>query len=209
MTPSVEPEPAVDTFKSPTEQGQTVSFKINQGLGHDLGQTFSSDLCPSFTPEFNTSHHRHLSQDHSLEHGHGIGQAELFVLPRSVTPKIEGADTKPVSEEGQLTCRWVGGNGLLCSQTFLSNKELQDHCKNEHVKTLKKVDNTFCCSWDACHRPGPFSQKSKLERHMQTHTGCTFFSLCIRPCIRPCANDISQTCQVWNLRHHAVSEAIS
>jgi uncharacterized Zn-finger protein len=40
---------------------------------------------------------------------------------------------------------------------------------------LNKGENGFCCTWYGCIRPGPFSQKSKLERHMQTHTGCELY----------------------------------
>lgn len=171
-TPSVEPEPAVVTVRSPVGQCQNVQFDINQGFGHDLGHNFSAGLCPDFTHDLDPGLGRQMAHGHSLETNHDMEHAGLFVVPRPVTTKTEVADSKSVSEEAEFTCRWACGNGVLCGQTFLSSKELQDHCKNEHVKSLKKASDGFCCAWNACLRPGPFSQKSKLERHMQTHTGC-------------------------------------
>ncbi|KAH6997863.1 hypothetical protein BKA56DRAFT_664516 [Ilyonectria sp. MPI-CAGE-AT-0026] len=76
-----------------------------------------------------------------------------------------------ISADDQFSCRWVVANGDLCGFKFENHKDLQSHCKEAHLKDLEKATGGFNCSWYACTRRTPFSQKSKLERHMQTHTG--------------------------------------
>ncbi|KAF4461524.1 metalloregulatory [Fusarium albosuccineum] len=171
-TPSAEPEPLVNTIVSPVEPGREVSSDLDHAIGHDLGD-FAHHLHHDFTSDLNSSLHQHLG--HHLTHDHSGQEADqdpVFAMPsHPPTPKPKVADTQSTSGDTEFSCRWICDNGLLCSRKFESNKELQDHCKNEHVKNLKKDTNGFCCEWYACIRPGPFSQKSKLERHMQTHTG--------------------------------------
>ncbi|KAF7540919.1 hypothetical protein G7Z17_g12085 [Cylindrodendrum hubeiense] len=86
------------------------------------------------------------------------------------TPGLKN-EPQTLSADDQFSCRWVGPSGSLCNAKFENHKELQTHCKEEHLKDLEKASGGFNCSWYACTRHTPFSQKSKLERHMQTHTG--------------------------------------
>lgn len=86
-------------------------------------------------------------------------------------PALKG-QPQSISADNQFSCRWVVANGDLCSFKFENHKDLQSHCKEAHLKDLEKASGGFNCSWYACTRRTPFSQKSKLERHMQTHTGC-------------------------------------
>ncbi|KAF4437334.1 metalloregulatory [Fusarium acutatum] len=167
-TPSAEPEPVVNTLMSPVEPGQGVPLDMDSAIGHDFGD-FSHEIGPSFTDDLN----QHVGNLASRPSGPGLSHNGAFSMPsQSPTPKTELAEKQAIKGEADFTCQWLcEGDGVLCSKRFGSNKELQDHCKNEHVKTLQKGENGFCCTWYACIRPGPFSQKSKLERHMQTHTG--------------------------------------
>ncbi|KAH7171115.1 hypothetical protein EDB81DRAFT_190640 [Dactylonectria macrodidyma] len=81
-----------------------------------------------------------------------------------------GEDT--TEYEYASVCHWLGEDGTLCDHSFENQEQLQAHCKDHHLKDLKKTPGSgFYCSWSACTRKTPFSQKSKLERHMQTHTG--------------------------------------
>ena len=161
-TPSAEPEPMVGAILSPTEPSRGVSFDIDSAIRQNFG--FAHDLGHSFTDDLN-------QHDGSLNSGHNgslLDQNAVFPLSsHSPTPKTELAENQSMNEETDFTCKWLCEDGVLCSKTFGGNKELQDHCKNEHVKNLKKGENGFCCTWYGCIRPGPFSQKSKLERHMQ------------------------------------------
>lgn len=112
-----------------------------------------------------------------------------------------------MSNEDQFTCRWVASDGGVCLARFENYKELQGHCKENHLKNLQKVDAGFRCSWYGCARATAFSQKSKLERHMQTHTGCKL-TLPNLPRTRSYPNVSSQTCRVRDLRAPSVSEAV-
>ncbi|KAF4445413.1 hypothetical protein F53441_10863 [Fusarium austroafricanum] len=166
-TPSAEPEPIVSAILSPVEPGRDVPLDIDSAIGHDFGD-FAQDLGHGFTDDLN----QHVGNLPSRHGGSGVSQnGALSLSSHSPTPKIELAETQSIKGEADFTCQWLCENGVLCSKKFGGNKELQDHCKNEHVKHLKKGENGFCCTWYGCIRPGPFSQKSKLERHMQTHTG--------------------------------------
>ncbi|KAM0423292.1 hypothetical protein ACHAPD_001764 [Fusarium lateritium] len=168
-TPSAEPEPMVSAILSPDEPNRDVSFDIGSAIGQNFG--FAHDLGHSFTDDLN-HHDGNLNSSHS---GPALNQNAAFSMSsHSPTPKTELADNQSMSGETDFTCKWLCEDGILCSKTFGGNKELQDHCKSEHVKNLKKGEYGFCCTWYGCIRPGPFSQKSKLERHMQTHTGLRY-----------------------------------
>ncbi|KAF4333063.1 metalloregulatory [Fusarium beomiforme] len=166
-TPSAEPEPIVNAILSPVEPGRGVPLDIDSTIGHDFGD-FSHGIGPSFTDDLNQQAGNLASRPSAS----GLSHNDTFSMPsHPPTPKTELAESQSVKGQTDFTCQWLCEDGVLCSKKFGGNKELQDHCKNEHVKSLKKGENGFCCTWYGCIRPGPFSQKSKLERHMQTHTG--------------------------------------
>lgn len=74
-------------------------------------------------------------------------------------------------------CEWEGDTEAACGRVFSSAEELQKHVKETHIAVLKKKTGYYCC-WAGCgRRERGFSQKGKVERHMQTHTGCRV-SLC-------------------------------
>jgi uncharacterized Zn-finger protein len=88
------------------------------------------------------------------------------------------ADLKPsVSPQPSSTnvfeCQWYDVvSGQICGHIYDNQSELQEHCKAAHTRPLAKESGGFCCQWSDCDRKGtPFNQKSKLERHLQTHTG--------------------------------------
>ncbi|KAH7163227.1 hypothetical protein B0J13DRAFT_32348 [Dactylonectria estremocensis] len=111
-----------------------------------------------------------------------FGSDGFVSLEPTIQPSLDGdlMDTTSSPDAGQDTkeyvytsvCHWLGEDGTLCNHAFETQEELQAHCKNLHLKDMKKEPGSgFYCSWSACTRKTPFSQKSKLERHMQTHTG--------------------------------------
>lgn len=92
-------------------------------------------------------------------------------------------------EEEMRRCEWEdvcdsGGSGgteegsggsRVCGKEFGSAEKLQKHAKEAHIAVLKKKTGYYCC-WAGCGRKERgFSQKGKVERHMQTHTGCKYF----------------------------------
>ncbi|KIS71835.1 uncharacterized protein UMAG_00264 [Mycosarcoma maydis] len=66
----------------------------------------------------------------------------------------------------KLHCRWMG-----CSASFDSHSALTDHIETEHVGSGQAQ---YECKWIGCARyvsGQKFSQKQKVLRHIQTHTG--------------------------------------
>lgn len=83
------------------------------------------------------------------------------------------AEPQSMAEEDGFVCRWLTGNANeICGQRFENDEQLQKHCKNDHLKQLKKVNGGFRCGWAKCTRDTCFTQRSKVDRHMQVHTGC-------------------------------------
>ncbi|RDA95986.1 hypothetical protein CP533_5878 [Ophiocordyceps camponoti-saundersi (nom. inval.)] len=76
-----------------------------------------------------------------------------------------------LTQEDQFTCRWIVQNGRPCGRRFDNDEQLQKHCKVDHLKQLRKARVGFECGWANCTRSTSFTQRSKLERHMQVHTG--------------------------------------
>ncbi|KAG7102357.1 Zinc finger protein like [Verticillium longisporum] len=84
----------------------------------------------------------------------------------------------PVSESFSRTnnqCRWLS-YGQVCGLTFRDEEELHQHVRDRHTAPLNKEVGGFPCHWEKCVRQkkgsaGNFSQKSKLDRHLQVHTG--------------------------------------
>lgn len=124
-----------------------------------------------------------------------------------------GKDTAAASKEDQYICRWLVPDGrgghTICGHTGKDHKDLQDHCKGEHLKKIKKDHTGFYCQWQGCTRHATFSQRSKLERHMQVHTGCKYRQF--SPTQHHITNtlSISQACSVQNLRCPAIGQAIT
>jgi hypothetical protein len=73
------------------------------------------------------------------------------------------------------TCMWEVSQGAVCGCTFQDDTELQTHIQSVHTARLRKSDG-FYCMWKGCARRNTgkdgFAQRSKLDRHMQSHTGC-------------------------------------
>lgn len=64
----------------------------------------------------------------------------------------------------------------VCGNMFFSGKDLIDHIISAHTQTLIKSPTGFRCGWQGCPREDgrkeAFKNKSKIERHMRTHTDC-------------------------------------
>ncbi|GAO14415.1 hypothetical protein UVI_02055380 [Ustilaginoidea virens] len=96
---------------------------------------------------------------------------EAFPPIKPVSP-TSVAQPQVLGEEDPLLCRWVtGNNNAICGRRFENDEQLQKHCKHDHLKQLKKMGGGFRCGWASCTRDTCFTQRSKVERHMQVHTG--------------------------------------
>jgi hypothetical protein len=80
-----------------------------------------------------------------------------------------------------VRCLWRAAPGSpICGKTFHDPTVLYEHVVSVHIKTLAKGANGFRCGWEHCPRESDgkdgFPQRSKIERHMQTHIGREFFT---------------------------------
>lgn len=115
---------------------------------------------------------QHLLHDHLGQHAHHPGHADA-VLPEP--PKEESEEVKVKKrkastssgsscDHGPLVCRWEG-----CSLEFDTHALLTEHLEAAHVGSGKA---SYECRWTGCPRHGhKFTQKQKVLRHLQTHTG--------------------------------------
>ncbi|KAL2757522.1 hypothetical protein ACRALDRAFT_1091790 [Sodiomyces alcalophilus JCM 7366] len=132
--------------------------------------------------------HQHSPDMPSLEQGEQLVRRSSSISTGTATNTSEDANHRssatPATEdsahtmEGQAICKWaVGEGGGVCGKAFATDEALHAHCRQAHVLPLDKDGDGFPCLWDKCrrkHKPGgkgKFGQKSKLERHLQTHTG--------------------------------------
>ncbi|KAL1924684.1 uncharacterized protein VTP21DRAFT_4338 [Calcarisporiella thermophila] len=68
------------------------------------------------------------------------------------------------AEDFQHTCRWKN-----CDRRYATFDDLTAHLSDLHIGSGKSV---YICEWDGCERKGkPFTQRQKVMRHIQTHTG--------------------------------------
>ncbi len=64
-------------------------------------------------------------------------------------------------------CKWQG-----CHLRFETFEELTGHVSDLHIGCGR---SQYICYWEKCDRNGrPFTQRQKVMRHIQTHTGKTF-----------------------------------
>ncbi|KAL6873175.1 hypothetical protein J3F83DRAFT_732322 [Trichoderma novae-zelandiae] len=94
-------------------------------------------------------------------------ESQTESTPSELTP-ISPPDLEPTVDH---TCLWKSSDGKVCHMQFKDADDLHNHTKNEHLKDMTRQHPGFCCQWDKCTRATVFGQKSKLERHIQTHTG--------------------------------------
>ncbi|CDU23873.1 related to ZAP1-metalloregulatory protein involved in zinc-responsive transcriptional regulation [Sporisorium scitamineum] len=157
-------------------QDDKMSLAILQHLLHDhLGQQ-------SAAPFSLKGHHAHFAPP-TPSSPYKFGDAALSSNKDSVVSTWAGKKRKSsqdssgissnssnsgasCSDSHQLHCRWQG-----CSATFDTHSALTEHIELEHVGSGKAE---YECRWVGCarHASGQkFSQKQKVLRHIQTHTG--------------------------------------
>lgn len=132
---------------------QSPSPLTNLSVGHSLSTTPSSLPTPS-----------------PLGSDAGVAEPSVPEAPKS---PLAASDNQPLTQEDRFLCRWLTGDGDgICGKHFDDDEQLQKHCKLDHLKQLKKARGGFRCGWASCTRDTCFTQRSKVERHMQVHTGC-------------------------------------
>jgi hypothetical protein len=68
------------------------------------------------------------------------------------------------TQEFRHGCKWQG-----CHLRFETFEELTGHVSDLHIGSGR---SQYICYWEKCDRNGrPFTQRQKVMRHIQTHTG--------------------------------------
>jgi hypothetical protein len=79
-------------------------------------------------------------------------------------------------------CLWrEEGSSEICGHLFADAEDLFKHASETHIKNAQKGAQGFRCGWDDCPRSevgaAGFPQRSKIERHMQTHIGRKLYTV--------------------------------
>lgn len=107
--------------------------------------------------------------------------AKPEVSPHIRSTSIASSSSNPVElrAEEEHRCLWRDdGSPHVCGKVFANAEELFKHASDAHIKHAQKGAQGFRCGWEDCPRSDPsaagFPQRSKIERHMQTHIGRKF-----------------------------------
>ena len=123
----------------------------------------------------------------------------------SATPVTQASDATldTVDSTSQFVCKWREDSGRACGQHFDDSEGLHQHVVT-HSRNLKKAGAGHRCRWAGCTRAegpkGCFPQRTKLERHLQTHTGCKFSLTPLSKISRILTGSGSQTGRVLHMR---------
>lgn len=96
---------------------------------------------------------------------------ELAIEAKSTETASISTIAADVETAVDCICHWKIADGKICGMQFKDANDLHTHTKNDHLKVMTRQHPGFRCQWDNCTRTNVFGQKSKLERHIQTHTG--------------------------------------
>lgn len=110
----------------------------------------------------------------SVEMTEAKPDAPLHLRSTSIASSAEHSLDLGGDEEHR--CLWrEEGSHAICGQVFADAEELFKHASEIHIKHAQKGSQGFRCGWDDCPRSEAgatgFPQRSKIERHMQTHIG--------------------------------------
>jgi hypothetical protein len=103
-------------------------------------------------------------------------KADSSLHLRSTSISSSADQSLDLGAEEENRCLWRDeGSSSICGQIFADAEELFKHASETHIKHAQKGTQGFRCGWDDCPRSEPgaagFPQRSKIERHMQTHIG--------------------------------------
>lgn len=96
---------------------------------------------------------------------------ELSIEAKSTIIAPISATVADAETATDCICQWKMAGDKICGMRFKDANDLHTHTKNDHLKDMTRQRPGFCCQWHGCTRTNVFGQKSKLERHIQTHTG--------------------------------------
>ncbi|KAL7935278.1 hypothetical protein V8C35DRAFT_299030 [Trichoderma chlorosporum] len=149
-----------------------------------------TSIPPSYSLNTISSHEAQFSSsDSSLQNPSVVSSLSPFPTSRTTTPPAQAEESLTESPSESVsteltpvslvdadaavdyTCQWRNPDGKVCHMQFKDADELHNHTKSDHLKGMSRQPPGFRCHWEGCTRATVFGQKSKLERHIQTHTG--------------------------------------
>lgn len=103
----------------------------------------------------------------------GDGNSKLSIFQKTTEASEGEVEGMQIDQDDAYQCFWKDpGSGKVCLKHFNDSEELDAHCRRDHVKSMQRVDGGYPCMWQHCKREhGSFSQRGKLNRHLQVHTG--------------------------------------
>lgn len=181
---------------------QSLQYAQNMQLEHTNQPVLDflrMGTAPAFGPSNNTFSQQSIPPGHQgglFEFGNGqLSSPTNQGLGRLASPSFSGASFHPsasdagqevpnspvasdasgdseMQDPAQSVCQWEHG-ALKCGMVFENAQQLEMHVQAEHVENMPKADGGYVCAWADCgRRHKPFAQKSKVKRHMLTHTQC-------------------------------------
>ena len=98
------------------------------------------------------------------------GVSNLHALVREHKDHISQDSPLAEGNSGKKRCQWKLRDGI-CGHTFVNGNELQEHVETMHINELRqKRQAPHFCHWNRCRTTTAFSERSKLARHLYTHT---------------------------------------
>lgn len=94
-------------------------------------------------------------------------------VSETLSPVPDRARPQQPTSMNDHRCLWQLGGDQVCGEQFDSNSSLYNHIAEVHIKAMKPTkDHGLLCCWDGCDRlKKGFENRSKVRRHVQTHTG--------------------------------------
>ncbi|KAF3762295.1 hypothetical protein M406DRAFT_107822 [Cryphonectria parasitica EP155] len=181
-----------DTNHSQWLPGSTQNFQFSEPLDENLlgisQEQGSSSNLPTGTQESVTT----MSDDFSpTSRDQSSPSKSLGSVARTISPvsdySMKGISVGSESMSREIeahVCQWRLADNRICGQQFSSHSLLHDHVDDTHFHALKPTsEHGLVCLWDGCDRltndkyadKRGFDTKSKLRRHIETHTGPSTF----------------------------------
>lgn len=109
---------------------------------------------------------------------------------------LDGAQTDVSASSSQSinahVCQWQLDDNKACGERFDSSASLHAHVAVVHITTMEQTtEHGFLCRWTGCDRltdrtpraKKGFDTKSKVRRHIETHTGPRESLACCDTCL--------------------------
>ncbi|KAL1882732.1 hypothetical protein VTK73DRAFT_1252 [Phialemonium thermophilum] len=121
-----------------------------------------------------TSSLKELSPLTPLSTPHETGEGDAACTRHQRSSSNTSLSDKHIGAGSENRCLWCDEVGSeVCGLCFSTPSELFSHVNSAHIKHLTKGPKGFRCGWENCRREDDgkdgFPQRSKIERHMQTH----------------------------------------